>query len=151
MCRNESFMGLVELSYAENTTSWGRTSEVERLSFTVTVTVTADYNVPLRYASASTDKANVSLDSYSCNAKESRSAFLGSPVMPDSGGADGPFSSTTPFTTRPRAGRHSVRVCVAIGGFTLDDEIIFDQQTSGSCNNDGTNVSLGAKQILVTT
>lgn len=39
--------------------------------------------------------------------------------------------------TRLQAGRHTVRVCVATGGFTLD-EITVDQQASGTCNKDGT-------------
>lgn len=39
--------------------------------------------------------------------------------------------------TRLEAGRHTIRVCVASGGFTLD-EITFDLATSGTCNDDGT-------------
>lgn len=64
------------------------------------VTTTSDYNVSLRYASASTGKTNIFLDSYSCNAKKGKTALLGSPVMPNSGGVAGPFSRTTPFTVR---------------------------------------------------
>lgn len=64
------------------------------------VTAAADYNVTLRYASASTGKANLFLNAYSCDVAESKDALLGSAVMPDSGGEAGPFSRTAPFTVR---------------------------------------------------
>lgn len=45
--------------------------------------------------------------------------------------------SLPPNQVRLQAGRHSVRVYVATGGFTLG-EIIFDHQSSKMCNNGGT-------------
>ena len=66
------------------------------------VSATANYNVTLRYASASIGKANLFLDAYTCSTKENRAAFLGSSVMPNSGGATGPFARTAPFTVGRR-------------------------------------------------
>lgn len=64
------------------------------------VSVTSDYNVTLRYASASTGQAVIFLNTYTCDVEEGKGALLGSLLMPDSGGEDGPFSRTAPFTVR---------------------------------------------------
>ncbi|CAM9354034.1 unnamed protein product, partial [Laminaria digitata] len=130
----EGFVGLQE---GEGKVVWGWTTQGEWLLYTVTVSATANYNVTLLYASATVGKANLFLDAYTCNAKENKDAFLGSSTMPSTEGASGPFSRTAPFTTRLEAGQHTIRVCVGKGGFSLD-EITFDMETSGSCNNDGT-------------
>eukprot|EP00752_Nemacystus_decipiens_P002207 g2098.t1 len=136
--RNESHQdGLVELRETDDTISWGWTSSGEWLGYSLTVTAGAEYNVTLRYASSSIGKANLFLNAYSCDIAESKDALLGSAVMPDSGGEAGPFSRTVPFTTRLEAGRYTIRLCVASGGFTLD-EITFDPTRSGTCNDDGT-------------
>ncbi|CAM9259092.1 unnamed protein product, partial [Hapterophycus canaliculatus] len=99
--RNESLQeGLVELREAAETISWGWTSVGEWLTYTVTVTVTADYNVTFRYASATTGRANVFLNAPTCDVQEGKDALLGSLLMPDSGGEAGPFSRTTPLAVR---------------------------------------------------
>ncbi len=136
--RNESFNeGFVELRETEDTIGWGWTTTGEWLGFTVTVTATGDYNVTLRYASASAGRVNIFLGSYSCNVTEARQALLGSAVLPDSGGEAGPFSRSAPFTASLQGGRHRLRVCVETGGFTLD-EITLEAKVSQTCNGDGT-------------
>ncbi|CAM9771595.1 unnamed protein product, partial [Scytosiphon promiscuus] len=136
--RNESFQeGLVELREAANTVSWGWTSVGEWLTYTIIVTATADYNITFRYASAATAQADIFLNAPTCDIHDDEDVFLGSLMMPGSGGEAGPFSRTAPLTIRLEVGQHNIRVCVATGGFTLD-EMTFDLQSTGMCNDDGT-------------